>query len=628
MVDQSRAGSNYNQMKNPGKFEEILDNHVTDYGTPAECKISVDGTEVKADIHTVRLDQFVDAHHILTVHIRHVGVSSDSVEFDDPSKFTAFLGKPISLDINPHGDIVDSSRALKFIGLVTEVKLDNGINGINTIVVTAHSPTVALDGHQRNKVFGAGQDCSGIAGQILSEYQITQGRIDGAPVATASGSLNLEIDSGVQYRETDYAYIKRLASEHQMFAFYDGTAFNIEKAKGNSEEELVWRQTLGSFALGLGTAPTKFYGRVWDPKKKEVIQSDSDRSSIRAALSDISRVSPESSEDIYTVTGVSSAPKHADQAKSDAAVIRETESSAGRMIVCNGVSIVPAIMIGSCVKISGLDKLDGQYWVQTISHRLDDAGKYYNSFQCTPLELAMPELKREEQPFSHLMTGIVTDNEDPEDLGRIKVKLPWHRDEETQFMRILTPDGGSERGWFGLPEIDDEVLVGYERGNPDMPVILGCLYNGQDKPPIPSSEALNNKAVETKVFRTRNGNEIRFDDADGSEKITISQKDSTNTIVLNMDGPSIAIETTGDISMKGANINLEATSGDIKIKAGANIKAEASANMELKGSADFKSEGGMNYEAKGGISYKASGTQANLEGSAMTTIKGGIVKIN
>ena len=85
MVDQSRAGSNYNQMKNPGKFEEILDNHVTDYGTPAECKISVDGTEVKADIHTVRLDQFVDAHHILTVHIRHVGVSSDSVEFDDPS---------------------------------------------------------------------------------------------------------------------------------------------------------------------------------------------------------------------------------------------------------------------------------------------------------------------------------------------------------------------------------------------------------------------------------------------------------------------------------------------------------------------------------------------------------------
>lgn len=627
MVDRSQAKSNSTHVKKPTFSEKKSGSQVVDYATPAECKIYVDGTEIKEDIYSVRLDQYIDTHHLLKVGIRHVGMSS-SVEFDDPSKYMDFLGKPISLDIIPGGEIVDSSRSLKFIGLVTEVRLENDINAINIVEVTAHSPTVTLDAHQRNKVFGTGQDCSDIVGQILSNYQITQGRIDGASVATASGSLNLEVDSGVQYRETDYAYIKRLSSEHKMFAYYDGTAFNVEKAKSNNEEELVWRQTLGAFSLGLGTAPTKFLGRVWDSKKKEIVQSESDKSSVRTALSEFSTLALESSENIFSVSGVSMAPKHTNQAKADAAVTRETESAAGRMIICDGVSIVPSIMVGSCVKISGMDRQDGQYWVQSVSHELDDSGKYHNSFQCTPLEVALPDLKREGQPFTHLMTGIVTDNDDPEGLGRVKVKLPWHRDEETQFIRMITPDGGSGRGWFGLPEIDDEVVVSYERGNSDMPVVLGCLYNGQDKPPIASSEALNSGKVESKVFRTRGGNEVRFDDADGSEKITISQKDSTNILMLNMDGPKIVIETSGDISMKATNINLESTSGDIVLKSGSNIKGEASANVELKASADFKSEGGMNYEAKGGVSYKASGTEANLEGAAMTTIKGGVVKIN
>ncbi|MBU8933889.1 MAG: hypothetical protein KOO62_07760 [candidate division Zixibacteria bacterium] len=622
---------------NPEPSEDILTSEVTDYGTPAECTISVDGTEIKADIYSVRLEQNVDAHHVLTAHLRHLGVSTESQEFDDPLKFTAYLGKTLSLKITPKGEIVDSGRKLEFIGPVTEVRLDHGINKINTVVVTAMSPTVALDGHQRDKVFGTGLDCAGIVGQILSDYEITKGKIDSATVASAGGGLNMEVDSGVQYRETDYAYIKRLASEHQMFAYYSGKKFSVEKAKSNDEEELVWRQTLGSFALGVGTAPVNYYGHVWDFSKKSVVVAEASRSSVRASLSDFSGTSLESSETIYPTSGVSSVPKHPDQSKADAAIAREAESAAGRMMVCNGVSIVPAIKVGSCVKVKGLDKIDGQYWVQAIVHHIGDGGKYHNNFQCTPLELALPDLKREEQHFTHLLTGIVVDNNDPDGLGRIKIKMPWHRDEETEFMRMLSPDAGSERGWFALPEIDDEVLVGYERGNSDMPVVLGCLYNGKDKPPLPVSEAVVSGKVEAKVYRTRNGNEIRFDDASGSEKITISQMDGTNVMVMDMSGPSIAITSSGDISISGANVNIEATSGNIKMDAGAdievkaksNLKAEASMEMELKAGTDFKSKGGMNYKAEGSLAFEAKGgVSAKLDGGAMTEIKGAIVKIN
>ena len=98
---------------------------VINYGTPAETKISVGGIEIAADIY--------------------LGVSIKSQEFDDPLEFTAYLGKTLSLKITPNGEIVDSSRKLEFIGPVTEVRLDHGINQINTVVVTATSPTIALD---------------------------------------------------------------------------------------------------------------------------------------------------------------------------------------------------------------------------------------------------------------------------------------------------------------------------------------------------------------------------------------------------------------------------------------------------------------------------------------------------
>ncbi len=133
------------------------------------------------------------------------------------------------------------------------------------------------------------------------------------------------------------------------------------------------------------------------------------------------------------------------------------------------------------------------------------------------------------------------------------------------------------------------------------------------------------------------GNEIRFDDASGSEKITISQEGSQNTIVLDLSGPSIAITSEGDISITGTNVNIEATSGNIEMKAGADITAEATSNItadadmniELEAGMDLKCKGGMNFKAEGGIGFEAKGgATAKLDGGGITEIKGGVVKIN
>ena len=86
--------------------------------------------------------------------------------------------------------------------------------------------------------------------------------------------------------------------------------------------------------------------------------------------------------------------------------------------------------------------------------------------------------------FFGVTLGLVTNNQDPEKLGRIKVKFPWLSDEdESNWARIITPMAGDDRGMFFLPEVDDEVLVAFEQGDMRFPFVLGSLWNGQDKPP-------------------------------------------------------------------------------------------------------------------------------------------------
>ena len=598
-----------------------------EFHTPAECQISIDGDRITIDILSIELNQSVFTHHTLKVKLRGVGAVSAEVDFADPSNYTAYLGKTISVRIGPGEAAVDTSRQSNFIGLITEVRLESSIDGVNYVILNATSPTITMDILKKNKVFTQ-TDCSDLIGSIVSGYSVTQGRLDSANINTDGNDHNLEVDSKVQYQETDYDFIKRLASEYRMFAYYDGSSFHVEQAKSDRTEDLTWRLDLGKFSVGLGTGPLSYSGAVWNPQSKEKITGESSKSSIRSSLSNLSSISVNKSDAMFSTTGVSSSTKHTTQSVIDSTLARDTEGAAGKIMVCHGQSIVPTVAPGCCIRVAGMGALEGMYWIKEVKHVLEGNGQYYNTFVCTPLELAFPPVYPERQPFSHLQAGIVIDNNDPDDLGRVKVKLPWQGDDSCQFMRMMTPDGGNERGWFALPEIDDEVLVGYERGNPDMPIILGCLYNGVDRSPIPGSETLGD-GVEKKVFRTKNGNEIKFVDTAGAETITISQKDGTNVLILNMDGPVISIESTGGtISLKADDINFESTSGDITIKAASNIKAESSADIELKASGNFKSEGGMNYEAKGGIGFKAEGTQAEVSGSAMTTIKGGIVKIN
>ncbi len=544
-------------------------------GTTAECTILVDNKETKFDISGLELNQFINKHHELKLKIRGVGEVSSKQDIEDPMPYLKFLGKSIAVKIKPTGGDVDAKRQLEFIGMVTAVDIINDINGINVFEVKAASPTISMDGAIVNS-FHFDQSASDIIGAIVNSYPITVGKID-----STSGNYKFS----VQYQETDYAYIMRLAADKGLFAFYDGKEFRAVKASSGDLEELAWRDTLRSFNLSMGTYPYNFSAAVFNYEKSKTFASDSKSIQPDSALSELSNLAPEASKNIYGKSTAKIVPAVEAPGDLDNVLKQEKQGALGQMIRCTGESIVPKVAVGHCVKIIGMGKLDAVYWVVEVNHHFDEAGKYYNSFTCIPLDTAFPPYPVERNLSTEIQSAVVVDNNDPEGLGRVKVKFPWLDSDETVWIRVGTPHAGGGRGWISTPEIGDEVLVGFDQGDPEWPIVIDSLYNKDNAPHDDHKDDKNNK----KLFVTKGGNAIIFSDADGSQTITITQ--GKNSIVLTLDGPKISIKSDGgDISFKSNNFKLEADS-DIEIKAGANLKLEGGANVENKAAAENKISG-------------------------------------
>jgi uncharacterized protein involved in type VI secretion and phage assembly len=178
-----------------------------------------------------------------------------------------------------------------------------------------------------------------------------------------------------------------------------------------------------------------------------------------------------------------------------------------------------------------------------------------------------------------IVVGIVTNNQDPDNMGRVKVKFPWLSDtDESYWARLATPMAGKDRGIYVLPDIDDEVLIAFEHGDVRFPYILGALWNGQDNPPEQNSDGKNN----IRMIKSRSGHIIRLNDEDGKETIEIIDKSGKNSIAIDTANNAIAITSDKDITLKATNGTIKLEAQKVEIKSSTDTKIEASAGMDIK----------------------------------------------
>ncbi len=185
--------------------------------------------------------------------------------------------------------------------------------------------------------------------------------------------------------------------------------------------------------------------------------------------------------------------------------------------------------------------------------------------------------------FYGVYSAIVTDIVDPDGQGRIKIKLPWSPDDDGSayetWARIATMMAGANRGSWFVPDVDDEVLVAFNAGNPRHPYVLGALWNGQDSPPEAMDSAGNNYP---KTIRSRNGVTVTLDDTDGTESLTLKTpggqqvvlKDGPGSIqIQDSNGNSVKLETTGITVNASAKVTIngsivEISAGSVTVNAG------------------------------------------------------------
>ena len=234
------------------------------------------------------------------------------------------------------------------------------------------------------------------------------------------------------------------------------------------------------------------------------------------------------------------------------------------------------------------------------------------------------------------MPALVTNVKDPDNLGRAKVKFPWLDDViETDWVRIASPTAGAGRGFFTLPEIDDEVLVAFDHGDLQRPYILGGMWNGKDKPPKATTAVdANSGAVITRALTSRKGHFVAISDKDGEESVEIGTTDARLRIKLDKDGKAlilncsdkIEIDADGDITITSAKKVCIKATGDLEL-AGQNIKVTAQANLDLKANGNMTAKG-TQATFEGSATTAVKGATLQLQGSAIAELKAPLVKIN
>jgi phage protein D len=375
-----------------------------------------------------------------------------------------------------------------------------------------------------------------------------------------------------QNNQSNLEFLHERAAALGYLLYVEGKKLCFKPLAQSEPIELQWAAGLTEFHPRMTTVAqfNKVSSRGWDPQnKKEIVSEvnqaqgmreigqkkqggDLAKNAFNIEAADLVHHNPIRSQSVADSIAQAVANRHQER-------FIEAEG------VCGGN---PAIAAGVSVDIKAVgEQFSGKYLVTSVTH-IYSAHGYTTSFGIsgqTPaslLQLLSGDHKTHSGPG--LVIAIVTDNQDPQGWGRVKVKYPWlSPDHASDWTRVVALGGGDQRGIEFLPEVNDEVLVGFEMGDMRYPYVIGGLWNGQDAPPKKNSEITMGGKVTQRIIRSRTGHMMILDDSDGQSGITLQDKNG-NKLTLDSNANKFSIQVTGDISIqasgqveiKGAMINL------------------------------------------------------------------------
>jgi Rhs element Vgr protein len=510
-------------------------------------------------------------------------------------------GNEIEISAGYHG--IDETI---FKGIVTKHSL-HVRNGRRELNVECKDKAVLMTITRNSAVYEEVTDTD-VANTLLSAYSIN-GSIEDSTVTHAEM---------VQYDATDWDFlISRLDSAGLVTVAKEG---KIDVAKPVVEGSAVATLRFGENIIEFDAAidGCKQYGSVkaqaWDPAEQALVEVESnDPGWTTPGNIDPASISSTAGTATYILRQPGRLNEEEVQLWADVKMLRSRMAFVcGRARVQGFSKALPGITVA----LEGLGmRFNGMAWVSGVRHEISH-GNWLVDLQLgysqkLHIEKFMDQSPRAGAllpPINGLHTAVVTALEgDPDSEGRIKVKIPSLAfDGEGTWARVATLDAGSSRGSVFLPEIDDEVVVGFFDDDPRQPVVLGGLFSSAKASPITASDDNHQKG-----FTTRSGMHLLFDD---DKKVLTIDTPGGNKIVLDEENKKIDIidQNGSSVVLSGDGVTIDSAK-DFIVKAKGDIKFEAKKGLELKSTSQFKVDG------TGGV---------ELSSSAITTIKGSMVQIN
>ena len=595
------------------------------------------------DFQALVLHQTLFNHHSLSLLVPFDRVEGSKSGFLGKAP-QQFLGQEITVAIATDKDFEQSGhQSFDFKGLVTEIGTSKESDLSNGLTVHGYSPCCQLATGVQKRTF-INQTLTAIFEQVLAAV----------PANRLERQLNPNhkkpIAYAVQYKESDFTFLSRLAAEYGEWFFHDGLMLRLGLPAGGKELDFVADGVHNSFHLGLslGATRVKFYEYNYQNNQHySASTKDQDVPAVnrhafgKLALEQSERLFPQESRTMAEVL-----------IKSESELTQEAKDfkaqRAADLIALQGSSDNPSVQLGCIVKVSGQGLGSnaqqaedfGTYRVVEVAHTVDEAGNYSNTFTAIPHFLEIPPLNPHYAPPAGLQElAEVIDTDDPGRLGRVRVRYYWSvaqpQDAESAWIRVMTPYSGDGKGQLFTPEVGSQVLIGYEQGLAEFPLVLGNLFHAQNKQGAKYTNAEN----ALKGLQTAGGNKFVMSDAQGAQTIHISNSNNKGTAVevgFKGDG-SITIKSNGPVTVLSPTITLEAgnkgtiqlhaktitmdaeeefaltsKSKSITLTAKQNIAAEATENMNLKAKA-------KTITTTNGLT---------ISGGTQVDIKAGKVKVN
>lgn len=530
------------------------------------CLLSSNGKDFLAtESYKVELHQYNCQHDTFTIE-----TPEDS--FDKFHEYIMehsrdLLGDPLTIKFYQYGKVVQH-----FSGIITKIhcKRKTG-GGYGTLYISGNAPSILLD---------SGKECQSYENRTLQEIvaAATEEYDESAKVDTSAGvNTTRTLPYTVQYQESDYDFICRLAKYYGEYFYYDGSKLIF----GNKLQETI---DLGE---NLNLIDEEFFLEV-KPQDFQYInynihQGTSENNDSRDAANEyknnpIQTDAKNASKKIYKkIPQKYHSATSLEQSSVDLEdVVRLEKDKRELLLKVKGQSRDPRLRMNTFACLTDINaRAMETYRVIKISH-YHSGMEYYNSFEGIPMMRTPADFDENAFPRSEQQPAVVKDNNDPLGMGRVRVQFLWQakRNEMTPWIRVVQPYTGGGKGFYFIPEIGEEVLVDFEGGNAERPFVIGAHYNG---------EAKSGYTPTTKAIHTKSGTKILLNDAEGSVRI----EDPSGNIYA-MDGKgNIKVQAPKNITfVAGENISLRATAS-IDIDAGVDISETAGAMINKNAIGDY-----------------------------------------